>query len=99
MQSTILPPPKPLGVKDATTELHSEVSNIARNNNLLPVAPSSMLTLIQLSTSTNNNNKRHAWRRVSSKNSNNYGSRAAHSFGDIFSLVEVMNQKTKAILR
>ena len=103
MQSTILPPPEPLGAEDATTELHSEVSSTGRNNNYPSVSssvvPGGTLTLVPVSTSTNNNNERHVKRRVSSMNCNNNSSKRNRSFGDISSLVEVMNQNTRAILR
>ena len=102
MQSTILPPPEPLGAEDATTELCSEVSSTMRNNNHLlvnsSVVPGGTLTLVPVSTSTNNNNERHVKHRVSSMNCNNNSSKRNRSFGDISSLVEVMNQNTRAIL-
>jgi hypothetical protein len=61
MQNTILPPPEPLGAEDAVVELPTEVAS--RRNNNAPsinssVAPDGTLSLIPVSTSTNNNHDR-----------------------------------------
>ncbi len=103
MQNTILPPPEPLGAEDGATELRTEVAPV-RNNNNLPSVNSSVvaggtLTLVPVSTNNNNNNERHVRRRVSNPASISNGSVAGRSFGDISSLMEMMNNNTKAILR
>jgi hypothetical protein len=102
MQNTILPPPEPLGAEDATTELRTEVAQVKNNN--LPSVNSSVvtggtLTLVPVTTTNNNNNERHVRRRVSNPASINNGNVASRSFGDISSLMEMMNNNTKAILR
>jgi hypothetical protein len=102
MQNTILPPPEPLGAEDTATELRSEVST-GRTSNLPSVNSSVVaggtLTLVPVSTSNNNNNERHVRRRVSNPASISNGSGAGRSFGDISSLMEMMNNNTKAMLR
>jgi hypothetical protein len=102
MQNTILPPPEPLGAEDAATEIRTEVAP-TRNNNLpsvnSSVAPGGTLTLVPVSTNSNNINERHVRRRVSNPASVGNGNGAARSFGDISSLMELMNNNTRAILR
>jgi hypothetical protein len=99
MQNTILPPPEPLGAKDATTELQSEVGS-GRNSNLPSVnssiASGGTLMLIPVSSATSNND-RNVRCRVSNVPSNNNVNCATHSFGDISSLVEMMNQNTRVM--
>jgi hypothetical protein len=101
MQNTILPPPEPLGAEDAATEIRTEVAP-ARNNNLpsvnSSVAPGGTLTLMPVSKNSNNNNEQHVRRRVSNPASVGNGNGAARSFGDISSLMELMNNNTRAIL-
>ncbi len=105
MQNTILPPPEPLGADNAVTELRTEVatsrtSNVPSINS--SVAAGGTLTLIPVSTSNNNNNnnnERSVRRCVTNAASTNIGNAAARSFGDILSLLEIMNNNTKAILR
>jgi len=101
MHNTILPPPEPLGAEDAVTELRSEVGS-GRNNNAPSVnssiASGGTLTLIPVSTSTSNND-RNVRRRVANVPSNNNINGAARSIGDISSIVEMMNQNTRAMFR
>ncbi len=108
MQNTILPPPEPLGAENAVAELRTEVAS--SRTTTVPsvnssVAAGSTLTLIPVSTSNNNNNnnnnnnERSVRHRVSNVASGNIGSGAGHSFGDISSLLEMMNNNTRAILR
>jgi hypothetical protein len=102
MQNTILPPPEPLGAEDATTELRTEVAPV-RNNNLPSVnsslASGGTLTLVPVSTSNNNNNKCNVRRRVSNPAPVRNANVSSRSFGDVASLMEMMNNNTKAILR
>ncbi len=103
MQNTILPPPEPLGAEDSAKELRTEVATTRTSN--IPsvnssVAAGGTLTLIPVLTSNNNNNERSVRHRVTNTASNNNaGSAAAHSFGDISVLLEMMNNNTKAMLR
>ncbi len=101
MQNTILPPPEPLGAEDSVTELPTEVAN-GRTNNLLSVnssaAPGGTLTMIPISTATNNNNDRNVRCRVSTTPANNSVNGAACAVGDISSLVELVMQNTRVML-
>jgi hypothetical protein len=102
MQNTILPPPEPLGAEDTVTELPTELAS--RRNNNIPsinssVAPGGTLTLIPVSTSTNNNNDRNVRQRVTSIPANNNANGTARSLGDLSSLVEMMNHNTRVMLR
>ncbi len=79
----------------------SEVTT--RRSSTLPsvnssVAPGGMLTLIPVLTSTNNNDERNVKCRVTKATLTSTESGGARPFGDISSLVEVMNQNTRAIL-
>ena len=102
MQNTILPPPEPLGPENSSAELRSEVASSKSNS--IPsvntsVAPGGTLTLVPVSTSTNNNNERNVRRRVSNTPSSTSLSGPAHSIGDLSSLVEMIRQNTKVMLR
>jgi hypothetical protein len=115
MQNTILPNVEPLGAEYATTEQHSEVATQGNNNVLPSVnsstAPGGTLTLSAIPTATGRNNERNAIptaigsnnernvrRRVSSgEQRNNSGS--ARSVCEVSSLVEMMQQNTRALLR
>jgi hypothetical protein len=115
MQNTILPNVEPLGAENATTEQRSEVATQRNNNVLASVnssvAPGGTLTLSAIPTATARNNERNAIptaigsnnersvrRRVSSgERRNNSGS--ARSVCEVSSLVEMMQQNTRALLR
>ncbi len=103
MQNTILPPLEPLGAENVVAELQTEMAP-SRTTNIPPVnsgvAGGSTLTLIPVSTSKNNhnNNERSLRCYVTNAASTNTGSGAAGSFGDILSLLEMMNNNTKAML-
>jgi hypothetical protein len=102
MQNTILPNVKHLGAENATTEQRSEVVT-QRNNNVLPsinsrIAPGGTLTLSAIPTATGSNNERNVRRRVSNGVQNN-SSGSARSVCEVSSLVEMMQQNTRELLR
>ncbi len=57
------------------------------------------MTLIPVSTSTNSSNDRNVRHHVSNTVTTSNGTGATCSFGDISSLVDVLNQNTRAILQ
>ncbi len=104
MQNTILPPPELLGAENAVTELQIEV-DMSRTTNVSSVnssvAGGGTLTLIPVSTSNNNNNnnnnnERSVRHHITNVASTNTGSGAGRSFGDILSLLEMMNNNTRS---
>ncbi len=92
---------QPLGAEDAVLELPTEVASV-RNNNApsinSSVAPGGTLSLIPVSTSTNNNNDRNIQRRVSTAPANNNVNGAVRALGDISFLMVIMNCNTRVIL-